>query len=76
MAIYKDLTFNRLVVVKEEMSSKYNNANYKIVGNIVKEKDKFYFKPLLIDLGDDKENIHDVAWLIYNKKTDPPINNR
>ena len=29
---------------------------------------------MLIDLGNDKENINDVAWLIYNKKIKPELN--
>ena len=29
---------------------------------------------MLIDLGNDKENINDVAWLIYNKTIDPELN--
>ena len=73
--IFKDITFNRAIIQKiDEESSKINNDNYKLLGNIIKEKDKFYFVPLLIDLGNDKENINDVSWLIYNKKTYPEIN--
>ena len=75
MKIYKDLTFNRTIIEKiDDVNSKYNNENYKLLGNIEKEKDKFYFVPLLIDLGNDKENINDVPWLIYNNKMDPEIN--
>ena len=75
MKIYKDLTFNRTIIEKiDDVNSKYNNENYKLLGNIVKEKDKFYFVPLLIDLGNEKENINDVPWLIYNNKTEPEIN--
>ena len=73
--IFKDITFNRAIIQKiDEESSKINNDNYKLLGNIIKEKDKFYFVPLLIDLGNDKENINDVSWLIYNKKANPEIN--
>ena len=74
--LYKDNIFNRTFVVKinEEEDSKYNKENYKYLGSIIKEKDKYYFNPLLIDLGNDKDNINDVSWLIYNKKTEPEIN--
>lgn len=73
MKLYKDMTFNRTVIEKIN-GEKYNNENYKLLGKIVKEKDKFFFVPFLIDLGNDKENINDVPWLIYNSKTDPQIN--
>ena len=75
MKIYKDMLFNRTIVEKlDEENSKYNNGNYKLLGNIIKEKEKYYFDPLLIDLGNDKENINDVPWLIYNNKVYPEIN--
>ena len=73
--IFKDLSFNRIVIEKlDEQNPKYNNENYKYLGNIIKEKDKYFFEPLLIDLGNDKESINDVSWLIYNTKTEPEIN--
>ena len=75
MKIYKDNILNRTIVEKIDLEdSKYNKDNYKFLGNIIKEKDKYYFSPLLIDLGNDKENVNDVSWLIYNKKTEPEIN--
>ena len=75
MKLYKDNILNRIIVEKIDVEdSKYNKDNYKFLGNIIKEKDKYYFNPLLIDLGNDKENVNDVSWLIYNKKTEPEIN--
>ena len=58
----------------DEENPRYNNENYKYLGKITKEKNKFYFEPFLIDLGNDRDNINDVSWLIYNKKTEPEIN--
>ena len=73
--LFKDLTFNRTVIENiDEENSKINNENYKLLGSITKEKEKFYFVPLLIDLGNDKENVNDVPWLIYNNKVEPEIN--
>ena len=76
MHIFKDISSNSVIISKtdEEKSEYEKDNNYKILGNIIKEKDKFYFEPLLIDLGSDKENINDVAWLIYNKKINPELN--
>ena len=75
MKIFKEISFNRIVIEKlDEREPKYNNENYKYLGNIIKEKEKYFFEPLLIDLGNDKENINDVPWLIYNSKTEPEIN--
>ena len=76
MHIFKDISTNSVIICKadEEKSEYENDDNYKLLGNIIKEKDKYYFEPLLIDLGNDKENINDVAWLIYNKKINPEIN--
>ena len=69
------MCFNRTLVEKvDEEDSKINNENYKFLGNIIKEKDKFYFVPLLIELGSEKESINDVPWLIYNSKPEPEIN--
>ena len=76
MHIFKDISSNSVIISKtdEEKSEYENDDNYKILGNIIKEKDKYYFEPLLIDLGSDKENINDVAWFIYNKKINPELN--
>ena len=52
----------------------YQQLSFAPARIIIKEKDKFYFEPLLIDLGSDKENVNDVAWLIYNKKIEPELN--
>ena len=69
------MTFNRTIIEKiNEENSKINNENYKLLGNITNEKEKFYFVPLLIDLGNDKEIVNDVPWLIYNNKIVPEIN--
>ena len=69
------MCFNRTLVEKvDEEDSKINNENYKFLGSIIKEKDKFYFVPLLIELGSEKESINDVPWLIYNSKPEPEIN--
>ena len=73
--IFKENSFNRIVIEKlDEQNPKYNNENYKYLGNIIKEKEKYFFEPLLIDLGNDKESINEVPWLIYNTKTEPEIN--
>ena len=75
MKIFKEISFNRIVIEKlDEQDPKYNNENYKYLGNIIKEKEKYFFEPLLIDLGNDKESINEVPWLIYNTKTEPEIN--
>ena len=69
------MTFNRTLIDNvEEENSKFKDGNFRLLGSIIKEKEKYFFKPLLIDLGNDREDINDVSWLIYNKKTNPEIN--
>ena len=73
--IYKDLTFKRTIIENlNEENSKYKDGNYRILGSIINEKGKYFFVPLLIELGNDRENTNDVAWLIYNTKANPEIN--
>ena len=73
--LYKDLTFNRTIIENlNEENSKYKDGNYRLLGNIINEKGKYFFVPLLIELGNDRENTNDVAWLIYNTKANPEIN--
>jgi hypothetical protein len=74
--IYKDINLNRVLIeaIKGEKSKFDNNNDYKLLGTIIKEKNKFFYVPSLIELGNDKENVNEVPWLIYNNKTNPEIN--
>ena len=73
--IIKDNIFNRITILKlGEDSSKYDNENFSALCDIIKEGDKYYFVPFITELGTERETIKDVSWLIYNKKTEPEIN--
>ena len=58
----------------DEDISKLSDLNYSLLCDIIKEGEKYYFVPLINELGSDQESIKDVPWIIYNKKTEPEIN--
>ena len=73
--ILKDNLVNRVSLIRLDAdSSKLSNQNYSLLCDIIKEGEKYYFVPLINELGSDRETIKDVPWIIYNKKTEPQIN--
>ena len=73
--IFKDNSDNKVIIIKSEPDNQnLEIENFSPLGEIIKEGEKYYFIPFINELGNERETIKDVPWMIYSKKSEPEIN--
>ena len=75
--IFKDITNNNIEIIKREEDNNNNlvSEDHLLLGEIIKEREKYYFIPFLNELDSERETVNCVPWLIYSKHAEPEINN-
>ena len=74
--IFKDITNNNIEIIKrEEDNNNLVSEDHLLLGEIIKEREKYYFIPFLNELDSERETVNCVPWLIYSKHAEPEINN-